>query len=451
MSDASDVAFTKDCLGREVFASKMVEIISNFKAHEKSKDAPNTLAITGPYGYGKSWLTRKIIEKINLTNTPPISSHTCIYFNAWKYDYWEQPLMAIVEQLAPDSMNVTFADETKKILQESYNNLKESTTKILPKVFATTAIVSSAYSDLSTEADSSKDSTHLLKNLESFQLELQNYIHKTQLNMLYIFIDELDCCRPNFIIDLLEIIKHLFNVEKVIFIFCIEKDQLCAAINHSYGRDADAGAYLRRFFYAAYKLPIPIHEDYLETSIHSDSPFYFLKNSILEVIQVTDLDPRNVTNLLYLLQEACSLETYIFNKENAAKSTNFAGSNRNTRGTMLTYGEIAQGYILFLALRIKNPKSYFQFAKSRQVASEEGVNLDYVVSEFIFQLEQMEQEISAQPMNLSKNIRSILIEDKQHLTNQDAKNIFTTFNTASLNKKSYFKFFYNSIEHLEYF
>ena len=45
-----------------------------------------------------------------------------------------------------------------------------------------------------------------------------DYICEGQYDKLVVFIDELDRCRPSFAVELLEIIKHYFNNDKVIFV-----------------------------------------------------------------------------------------------------------------------------------------------------------------------------------------------------------------------------------------
>lgn len=64
---------------------------------------------------------------------------------------------------------------------------------------------------------------------------------------LVFIIDELDRCRPTFGIELLERVKHIFDVPGLVFVFGINRDELCKSLNSVYGR-IDADTYLRRFF-----------------------------------------------------------------------------------------------------------------------------------------------------------------------------------------------------------
>ena len=78
------------------------------------------------------------------------------------------------------------------------------------------------------------------------------------------FIDELDRCRPTFTIELLEVVKHLFNIENFIFVLSIDKQQLSYSVSTIYGQNADTIGYLRRFFDLDYKLPKIDLKKYIE-------------------------------------------------------------------------------------------------------------------------------------------------------------------------------------------
>lgn len=68
------------------------------------------------------------------------------------------------------------------------------------------------------------------------------------------FIDELDRCRPDFSVQMLEVIKHTFNVPGVQFVLITNKQQLKAAINNSYGSQVDAQRYLDKFLKFSFQL-----------------------------------------------------------------------------------------------------------------------------------------------------------------------------------------------------
>lgn len=72
---------------------------------------------------------------------------------------------------------------------------------------------------------------------------------------LVLFVDELDRCRPDFAVRMLEIIKHVFDVEGVKFVLVTNTRQLMAAIRHCYGSEIDAQRYLDKFVGFCFRLP----------------------------------------------------------------------------------------------------------------------------------------------------------------------------------------------------
>jgi len=69
---------------------------------------------------------------------------------------------------------------------------------------------------------------------------------------LFVMVDELDRCRPTYAVLLLERIKHLFEIDNVVFVIATDTKQLKHAIAAIYGANFDAEKYLFRFFDRTY-------------------------------------------------------------------------------------------------------------------------------------------------------------------------------------------------------
>lgn len=96
---------------------------------------------------------------------------------------------------------------------------------------------------------------------DSFRGELEDIaceLCKDGKKPLIIMVDELDRCRPDFAIALLEDIKHLFSVDGVVFVLAVEKAQLANCITATYGLDTTgAHRYLGKFIDMTMELPPP--------------------------------------------------------------------------------------------------------------------------------------------------------------------------------------------------
>ena len=47
---------------------------------------------------------------------------------------------------------------------------------------------------------------------------------------LMVMIDELDRCRPSYAVELLEVAKHLFSVDRIVFVLAVNCDQLAHSV-----------------------------------------------------------------------------------------------------------------------------------------------------------------------------------------------------------------------------
>jgi hypothetical protein len=72
---------------------------------------------------------------------------------------------------------------------------------------------------------------------------------------LFVFIDELDRCRPDFAIGLLEGLKHIFGIDGVVFVVSVNLAQLSQSVRAIYGAGFEGFDYLERFFDMRYGLP----------------------------------------------------------------------------------------------------------------------------------------------------------------------------------------------------
>ncbi|WP_295033221.1 P-loop NTPase fold protein [Shewanella sp.] len=73
----------------------------------------------------------------------------------------------------------------------------------------------------------------------------------------FVFIDELDRCRPSYAVEMLEVIKHIFDIDGVVFIVATDTAQLQHAVKAIYGEGFDARTYLSRFFNSRFTLRQP--------------------------------------------------------------------------------------------------------------------------------------------------------------------------------------------------
>ncbi|UAA40372.1 hypothetical protein KIH87_08575 [Paraneptunicella aestuarii] len=102
---------------------------------------------------------------------------------------------------------------------------------------------------------------HVLENITS-QENSDDILRQAP---LFVFVDELDRCRPTFAVEMLEMVKHIFSIPQVIFVIATDTTQLQHSIKALYGSGFDSERYLNRFFNRSFTLNNPDLKAYVAT------------------------------------------------------------------------------------------------------------------------------------------------------------------------------------------
>lgn len=304
--------FKDDQLGRKSLASSLSKLICDFKS-------PYVLAIDADWGTGKTTFLKMWQQELVNQNCH------CLYFSAWETDYCEDPFVVLVSELISSIESIISKDKLgidisrqKNLVRDcsialakrgfpalvkalTYNviDIKENDVeRLLAKLSGDiTEDVISSYSQKKTELDKFKQAlTNLVKQLTKSE--------RSNFSNVVIFIDELDRCRPIYAVELLERIKHLFNIPGIVFVLGIDRIQLSYSIKSLYGADFDGNGYLRRFIDINYTLPKPNIEDFFEC-LFNNFGIYDTKNDKGNTIQATEIE--DIRKILVFLSYAFSI------------------------------------------------------------------------------------------------------------------------------------------------
>ena len=81
------------------------------------------------------------------------------------------------------------------------------------------------------------ESLALIKKFKTNLKDFANELKEQKNCPVVVVIDELDRCRPLYAIELLEVAKHLFSVENIVFVLAINLRELGHSIKAVYGSD----------------------------------------------------------------------------------------------------------------------------------------------------------------------------------------------------------------------
>ena len=222
-----DNPWADDKLARKACAEKLTAVI-------QGQIAPMTISVNGEWGSGKTFMLKRWQKQLTK------DGYTAIYFNAWEDDFLADPLVAILGQLQSVLIS-KLGDQVKKELSVAYRLFRNTGLRFVSAGCADPGDLTPDKNLLDIYAEGIESRAKLRIALEKLIAKLQ----QDRMPLVFI-VDELDRCRPTFAIEVLERIKHFFNINHMIFVLGIDRENLGKSIQSVYG-DIDVGNYLHRF------------------------------------------------------------------------------------------------------------------------------------------------------------------------------------------------------------
>lgn len=270
---------------------RLARMFTNYFNRTKS-DSGYVANLNGEWGTGKTFFVTEWSRLLKAEN------YGVVFIDAWKSDYLDGPLSIVASEMLQqlteqlkNEFSVHYCEEIKKgiwrksagltkaflpaVAQAVSKNFFGDDTVELIKDLITGAIeyseqdIPKSLSDKLGEFGEHAFATHQRHRefANDFKSELQKLIdltsEKSGKEKVYIFIDELDRCRPTYAIEMLETIKHLFDIKNLVFIISTDTAQLEHSIKAVYGNGFDSFEYLHRFFKQRVTLPKPDYYKFL--------------------------------------------------------------------------------------------------------------------------------------------------------------------------------------------
>jgi len=255
-----DASFEKS----DLFKRKpMADSLTNLALHVEDSIV---CAIEGGWGTGKTSFLHMWKNALREQGVP------VIFFDAFLNDHYDDPLIPlagevfeIAQTLAADSPEL---NDWLRVAGRFLKRLGKATTVLVVKGIAeasglgkvTEAIGHSAAEAFSTPVDDLISEYGSKKQeIEEFRKTLKLLSERMSRTKegdgnsrkklpLVIIVDELDRCRPDFALSLLERVKHLFEVDGVHFFFGVNFPQLRNMVRTRYGDGSKNSGYLEKFF-----------------------------------------------------------------------------------------------------------------------------------------------------------------------------------------------------------
>lgn len=230
-------------------------------------DQPLVVALDGEWGSGKS----HFLKLWTGSHAGFGGKAKVIYFDAFERDYLDDPFVSLVAAITEAQEK---AAEDKPAIKKTLGEIKKIATDLLLSALRITAAVATAGAtegalfayDTVADAAIKGLGQEAEKAIEQFWQREQGRIAAIEAfrsalaelaaaQPLILVIDELDRCRPDFALSLLEVVKHFFSVKGVQFVLGVRLEALEESVRHRYGPNTDAGLYLQKFLHLRLSLP----------------------------------------------------------------------------------------------------------------------------------------------------------------------------------------------------
>ena len=247
--------FENALFGRKEFAESLNNLLRNV-------DESLVVFVNAPWGEGKTTFSEMWRAQLKQRNLD------VIYFDAYAADYFDDPfvsfsgeILELADKHLPGGKELSERQEFKITAVEVGKRLAGLAVKVGFRAALLGAVESSdmeavkeiitGASEIGTDVIEKKIENYgvekdALKKFKESLAKLATKVREKQKFPLTIIVDELDRCRPDFALGLLERIKHLFDVKDVVFVLLVNRNQIENYIRTVYG-SGDAEAYLLKF------------------------------------------------------------------------------------------------------------------------------------------------------------------------------------------------------------
>lgn len=242
---------------------------------------PASIGVYGDWGSGKSSLMYMCKDRL----TKKDKNIKCLVFNGWLFENYEDAKTAILGTILDEiSKEESLSQKAKDIINGLYKSidkfklvkgaLKYGTDFFLTggmgSLFSVTAsqffklfqenVDKPDLEDIRSNIFDELNNKELREDIRKFQKEFATLLEESKINRLVVFIDELDRCRPDTILDTLEAIKLFLFEGKVAFVIGADERHISYAVKSKFkdieGIQIDIGKeYLEKLIQYPIRIP----------------------------------------------------------------------------------------------------------------------------------------------------------------------------------------------------
>ena len=224
----------RDLLSRDHFVS----VVSNIVDSKIQQKEGYSFAIDGEWGCGKTTVLDMLEERLK-------NRYLVIRYNCWKYDFYEEPLIALLSEFAK-AINAEqvfeFEEYEKKAWKITGKICSDVTSKLIQAgtgfdIKAAVRYVNSVRKIAKEKRIKFEDVNNKLP-IEFLIEQIQNdlgVLSSFENRGIILMVDELDRCLPDYAIKVLERLHHFCENTRIIQVLAINKKEMSGSIAKAFG------------------------------------------------------------------------------------------------------------------------------------------------------------------------------------------------------------------------
>ncbi len=237
-------AWKEDKLDRVKVADHLNSVIKNI-------EQPFLIAINATYGSGKTFFMK------NWHRQMQEEARNVVFFNAWSSELTDDPIVALIAEIKAQIPKLASEDMQARLYQLLDIASPYIARKLPEEQNGENEGLNIARQKLQKHEKIMEAMQTFRRGLMSLVSELGEHEQHSDRQKVVILVDELDRCRPDYAIEILECLRHLFYVPGVVIVLAVDKKQLRNTIAGIYGGEASGEGYLRKFIDWELSFPEP--------------------------------------------------------------------------------------------------------------------------------------------------------------------------------------------------
>lgn len=259
----------------------------------RGASTPITVALQGEWGSGKTSLMNVLENDLCGDDNNP-GEFLSVWINTWEYSLMRDPHETLLQILFKMATDVVALTTDKK--EEIVNKIMKGVIRIGTAVARSAAnkVADGAFDDV-IKAFREEAKTSIADSRKMLQDQINECVNKHEGKKgIIFFIDDLDRIDPPVAVELLELLKNLFTLEKCLFILAIDYDVVIKGLKPKFGELNDKNEReFRSFFDKIIQVPFS-----MPVSQYSTKDYLIKKLNDIGVLDSTDKNDVILTNKL---------------------------------------------------------------------------------------------------------------------------------------------------------